>query len=122
MVMDNRQKGWAGEGLAVDYLRENGFRIIAQNWQSRLGEIDIIAEDKETLVFIEVKTRRTASYGLPQEAVTHYKQKQIIKTALGYLKSKRFINRDIRFDVVSILEEKVELIKNAFQSDGRYRY
>ncbi|MDD5131358.1 MAG: YraN family protein [bacterium] len=120
--VDNRRKGFAGEERAADYLRGLGYTILEQNWCSRLGELDIIALDREALVFVEVKSRLDSVYGLPQQAVNGYKQRQIIKAALGYIKSKGIMDKDIRFDVVSINGEDIELIENAFQSDGRYRY
>ncbi|MDD5258744.1 MAG: YraN family protein [bacterium] len=120
--VDNRRKGFAGEEKAADYLRELGYTIIEQNWCCTMGELDIVALDREALVFIEVKSRRETSYGLPQQAVNGYKQRQIIKAALGYIKSKGITDKDVRFDVVSVNGEDIELIENAFQSDGRYRY
>lgn len=120
--VDNRRKGFAGEEKAVDYLIDLGYTILEQNWCSRMGELDIIALDREFLVFIEVKSRGDMAYGLPQQAVNGYKQRQIIKAALGYIKSKGIMDKDIRFDVVSINGGDIELIENAFQSDGRYRY
>jgi putative endonuclease len=120
--VDNRRKGFAGEEKAADYLRELGYTILEQNWYSKTGELDIVALDREALVFVEVKSRRDTAYGMPQQAVNGYKQRQIIKAALGYIKSKGIIDKDIRFDIVSINGEDIELIENAFQSDGRYRY
>ncbi len=120
--VDNRYKGFAGEEKAADYLRDLGYQILEQNWCSAMGEVDIIALDREALVFVEVKSRQDSGYGLPQQAVNSFKQRQIIKTALGYLKSRGIVDKDIRFDVVSINGEDIELIENAFQSDGRYRY
>ncbi len=120
--VDNRRKGFDGEEKAVDYLRDLGYKILEQNWRSALGEVDIIALDREALVFVEVKSRQNIGYGLPQQAVNDFKQRQIIKAALGYLKSRGIVDQDVRFDVVSISGEDIELIENAFQSDGRYRY
>ncbi|MBI5555527.1 MAG: YraN family protein [Elusimicrobia bacterium] len=120
--VDNRCKGFAGEEKAADYLRDLGYKILEQNWRSARGEVDIIALDREALVFVEVKSRQDIEYGLPQQAVNSFKQRQIIKAALGYLKSRGIMDQDIRFDVVSISGEGIELIENAFQSDGRYRY
>ena len=120
--VDNRRKGFAGEEKAADYLRDLGYTILEQNWCSAMGEVDIIALDREALVFVEVKSRKGSGYGLPQQAVNSFKQRQIIKTALGYLKSRGIVDKDVRFDVVSISGEDIELIENAFPSDGRYRY
>ncbi len=120
--VDNRRKGFAGEEKAADYLRDLGYKILEQNWCSTMGEVDIIALDREALVFVEVKSRRDIGYGLPQQAVNGFKQRQIIKAALGYIKSRGIVDKDVRFDVVSISGEDIELIENAFHSDGRYRY
>lgn len=120
--VDNRRKGFAGEEKAADYLRDLGYKILEQNWCSAMGEVDIIALDREALVFVEVKSRQDIGYGLPQQAVNGFKQRHIIKAALGYLKSRGIVDKDVRFDVVSISGEDIELIENAFQSDGRYRY
>jgi putative endonuclease len=120
--VDNRRKGFAGEEKAADYLRDLGYKILEQNWCSAMGEVDIIALDREALVFVEVKSRQDIRYGLPQQAVNRFKQRHIIKAALGYLKSRGIVDKDVRFDVVSISGDDIELIENAFQSDGRYRY
>jgi len=78
--------GDRGERAAVRFLRSQGYRILVRNWQNNIGEIDIIAQDGETLVFIEVKTRSSTDKGRPEEAVTPAKQKQLTRTALSYLK------------------------------------
>jgi putative endonuclease len=119
---ENREKGLAGEALAALVLQKKGYRVLHRNWRCKLGEIDIIAADGDAIVFIEVKARGSAAYGRPQEAVTVFKQRQIIKAALSYIKSRGLTSRDIRFDVVSVCGQEVELIRNAFQSEGRYRY
>jgi len=112
--------------LAVDLLRENGYKIIARNYKTRLGEIDIIAREKDTVCFIEVKARRSDKFGFPQEAVLRTKQRQISKVALGFLKDKNLLDRKARFDVVSVIfvgdEPKLDLIKNAFELDQRFIY
>lgn len=84
-----------------------------------MGEIDIIAREKGVLCFVEVKTRKSDRFGLPQEAIDALKQRKIAKVALGYLKEKNLLGKKARFDVVSIvysgaLEPKLDLIKNAF--------
>ena len=101
---------------------KKGLTILERNFSNKFGEIDIIARDHETLVFVEVKSRNSDAYGIAAQAVNARKQQKIIKTALGYLKSRGIVDKDVRFDVVSITGTEVELIKNAFQSDGRYRY
>jgi putative endonuclease len=121
---ENLYLGKTGEEIAVRLLKNNGYRIITRNYRTKLGEIDIIAEDKDTLCFIEVKTRNSDRFGLPCEAVFSAKQKQIAKAALGYLKEHKLLERKARFDVVSILNcaegPKIDLIKDAFELDERY--
>ncbi len=116
--------GRSGEQTAVNFLKNNGYNIIATNYRTRLGQIDIIARDKDTICFVEVKTRRTTRLGHPYEAVETSKQYSISKAALMYLKQKKLINSPARFDVVSVLyndkQPKIELIKNAFQLNCRY--
>ena len=111
------QTGKLGENIAADYLEKKGYRIVQRNYRCVFGEIDIIAIDRNVIVFIEVKSRRSAKYGCPQEAVGHNKKMKISKIALNYLKEKQFQDCRARFDVaaVKILPEgsEVKLIKNA---------
>ncbi len=110
--------GEKGEGLAVKFLKKKGYKIIKQNYKTPIGEIDILAKDKETLVFIEVKTRESVEYGLPFEAVNSYKKRKIANVALLYLKRFKEIP-PCRFDIVSIYykqgKPEFELIKDAFE-------
>lgn len=99
--MDNRS-GPFGEALAAEHLQENGFRILERNYHSRFGEIDIIAENGQYIVFAEVKTRGISSLSGPEEAVTQGKQKKIAKTALLYLQSHP-TGLQPRFDVIGII-------------------
>ena len=92
--------GQKGEGLACKFLEQKGYRIISRNFKTSLGEIDIIAKDKETLVFIEVKTRESLQYGHPFEAVTRQKRRKIANVATLYLKKLKEIPA-CRFDIVS---------------------
>ena len=110
--------GDRGEGLAETFLRKKGYRIRERNYRTKTGEIDIIAEDGNTLVFVEVKTRESIACGRPFEAVTAAKKRKLANTALLYLKNLRQVP-PCRFDVVSIYFEKgrpeCELIKDAFE-------
>ena len=110
--------GRRGEELAVGYLNRLGYRILEQNFRTRRGEIDIIAEDGDTLVFIEVKTRKGASHGSPFESVTLAKQQRIARVAEEYLQQHALHERPARFDVIAVLAAgaapQIELIKNAF--------
>ena len=112
--------GQQGEALACRYLSRQGYRVIARNYRTRLGEIDIIAEEQGTLVFVEVKTRRGHQCGHPFEAVTPAKCRQISKAALQYLAETGREGQAARFDVVAIsfggeAPPVVELAKNAFE-------
>ncbi len=110
--------GARGEEIARDYLEKRKFRIVEANFRCRCGEIDIIARDRSTLVFIEVKTRRTGTYGPPQLSITPFKQRQISKAALAYLAKHGLESADARFDVIGIVMSDgppaVEHIRNAF--------
>jgi putative endonuclease len=116
--------GKCGEEAAVDFLKEHGYKIIARNYKSVFGEIDIIARDKDTLCFVEVKTRRSQRFGSPEEAVTPLKQRQIAKSALSFLKERALLNKKARFDVVSVTFSKDnperDLIKDAFELDAHF--
>lgn len=108
--------GEKGERWAAEFLRENGYQIVAENYRWGGGEIDIIARDSDYLVFVEVKTRRDKEYGLPEEAITEAKKRKIIRTAQKYIADHK-PELDIRFDVVAISEGKARLYKDAFQLD-----
>jgi putative endonuclease len=91
-----------GETLAVKHLKARGCEILAQNYRARRGEIDIIVRDGEFTVFVEVKTRRSLKFGVPQAAVTWQKQRQISKVALAYLQAQNLLDAPCRFDVIAI--------------------
>ena len=113
--MDNKSKGNQGEAKACDYLRKQGYHIIKQNYRCKVGEVDIVAKEGDYLVFVEVKYRKNASHGMPQESVTFAKQKKISAAAGYYLMSHNVReNVSVRFDVVSVLGDEITLIKNAF--------
>ncbi|MBI1920724.1 MAG: YraN family protein [Geobacter sp.] len=116
---NNKTLGELGEEIAVAFLKGRKFRIIERNFRCKCGEIDIVARDGKTFVFVEVKTRRTASYGPPQLAVTPFKQRQNSKAALTWLASKKMQDVPARFDVVAIVLRdhaipEIEHIRNAF--------
>lgn len=108
--------GNKAEDLACNYLKKLGFRILKRNFYIRGGEIDIIAKDKDILVFIEVKARYSHKFGLPIESITPWKLKALQKSALFYIQDINWGNKPYRFDALTIdfLEEKpqIELIKN----------
>ena len=100
-----------GEALAVKHLKARGCKILAQNYRARRGEVDIIVRDGEFTVFVEVKTRRSLKFGLPQAAVTLQKQRQISKVALAYLQTQNLMDAPCRFDVIAIhLSPQLELL------------
>ncbi|MDD2752991.1 MAG: YraN family protein [Candidatus Omnitrophica bacterium] len=122
----NLEVGNSGEAIAVDLLQKNGYRIIARNFRTKFGEIDIIASEADTICFVEVKARKSFRFGLPEEAVTKFKQKHAARAALLFLKTHNLLNKKARFDVISIFfdKEKTEskLIKNAFTLEESYTY
>jgi putative endonuclease len=115
----NRSVGERGESIAEAYLRGQGFVILEKNYRGRTGEIDIVAREGDTIVFVEVKARRNLAYGPPQLAVTPFKQRQISRTALTWLAHRKKANAIARFDVIAILVPdhevpQIEHIRNAF--------
>ncbi len=119
MNQQRQQIGKAGEKVVVRYLRKKGFKILERNFTCPVGEIDIIIRDKKTIVFVEVKTRRSLSFGSARLAITRQKQRKISMVALYYLKTKRQMNQPARFDVVTVLstgeEPAIDHIRNAFE-------
>ena len=110
------------EDEAINFLKKLKYIIIEQNFKLLpIGEIDIIAKDKNIFVFVEVKYRKTKAFGTPAEFVTKSKQKKIIKTALCYIKQNK-IKVDIRFDIISICQTEIEHIKNAFCPENYFTY
>jgi putative endonuclease len=127
VTRERQELGIAGEEVAFEFLKKKRYRILERNYKTPLGEIDIIAQDRDYLVFVEVKSLSDTSYILPQEMVNKKKQAQIIKTALSYLKAKGLKNANCRFDCVAVVfslgkEPEIELFKDAFQTDDRYLY
>lgn len=113
------EQGAFGEKRALAFLKEMGYEIITSNWRFKNLEIDIIAKDKDTLVFVEVKTRKSNAYGDPFEFVDRAKQHALIRAADEYLFLSGY-EGEIRFDIVSILHKdsvEIELIKDAFWSN-----
>ncbi|MCL5010547.1 MAG: YraN family protein [Patescibacteria group bacterium] len=112
------QTGSSGEELAVKFLKSQGYKILDRNFSKRYGEIDIIALDADTLVFIEVKTRRPSQFGNPFEGITHRKMESVIKTAHYYTISHKNLPQSMRIDAVGIRlddfggVENIRLIKN----------
>ncbi len=120
--MERRQKphvrGALGEVRAEQYLQAQGYEILARNVVAPGAEIDLIALDGRTIVFVEVKERISARAGMGREAVTKAKQKRICKAAIYYLMRTGLMNRQARFDVVEIQNGRVTHIKDAFPYQG----
>lgn len=115
MPMNRRKVGTDGESLAAAFLEKQGVSILERNYRSRNGEIDLIGRDGEYLVFFEVKYRRNADMGYPEEAVGSAKQRQICRVADYYRLVKRLpLQTAVRYDVIAIEGEQIRWVKNAF--------
>lgn len=100
--MRNRRTGRWGEVLACQYLQSLGYTIVGTNWRSAEGEIDVVARDGDTLVFVEVKARATRRFGLPEEAITRRKMLRLNRAGLAYLEAHGLIDTPWRIDVLAI--------------------
>ncbi len=113
-------KGQQGEQLAARYLRKQGWRILTRNHRNPLGEIDLIALEGSTVVFVEVRTRTGTERGLPAETISYEKQRRLTRAALFFLKSQQLLEHPARFDVITIIwsetsgKEQLNHVKNAF--------
>ena len=111
--------GRKAEDLAARHLKRQGYTIVARNYRTRAGEIDIIAREGRSLVFIEVKGRQSTRFGSAKAAVTSRKQRQVAKMALWYLKETDQMGVKARFDVVAVTQKgrdvAIEIVRNAFQ-------
>ncbi|MBR1397079.1 MAG: YraN family protein [Selenomonadaceae bacterium] len=123
MTQRTKDLGKAGEHFAANFLQNNGYKILVQNFRIRRAEIDIVAEINDTIIFVEVKTRTGNAFGLPAEAVDIHKQKKIITAAMSFLQKYDLFNKLCRFDVIEVFANdnknfygwKVNHIKNAFE-------
>jgi len=109
----NKILGKIGEEIATQFLQQKGYQIIERNFQKRYAEIDIVARDGNTLVFVEVKTRIGKQFGLPEEAITPWKMRRLIRSCQYYKLLHPYLPESLRIDVVSVLllsEESVEKI------------
>jgi putative endonuclease len=103
MLHNTLTKGRLGETIASEYLKSHGYTIVKRNYRIRFAEVDLIAIDNQTLVFVEVKTRLSYEYGRPEEAVTPHKLRSITKVALSFQSQHPELPQLMRIDVVSIL-------------------
>ena len=120
MTIASQELGRLGEELAVRELERRGYAILARRYRTRCGEIDIVADDRGTLVFVEVKCRVDAEFGTAAEAVTPWKQRRLVRMASFYLTDAAIVDRPCRFDVVAIMldgaEPAIDLFQNAFDA------
>lgn len=111
-----------GEALAAQVLRARGYALVAHNWRCQAGEIDLIAQDEGVWVFIEVRTRRGTTHGIPEETITSTKRERLMATAMAYLAEHDLNDVDWRIDVVAIevsrggIAQRVTIIPNAVQA------
>ncbi len=119
MTTERQQFGENAESMAARFLEKRGYKILKRNYFNQSGEIDIIAKEKDTIVFVEVKARKPGKYANPKAAINLAKQRKISMVALYYLKKTNQTQSKARFDVVAIGsvcdKDKIELIKNAFE-------
>lgn len=117
--MLNRRQifGLKSEEVAAKFIQKNGYKILCRNFKTKIGEIDLIAEEDGTIVFIEVKARKTQRFGSPKYAITQKKQRKISQVALYYLKNNPKYSKKARFDVITVGESSkdIRIIKNAFE-------
>ncbi|HXV59353.1 MAG TPA: YraN family protein [Vicinamibacteria bacterium] len=111
--------GRRGENVAARELERLGYEIVERRWRSKLGEIDIVARDGETLVVVEVKARSREDYGPPADAVDAVKRRKLVRLAKAYLQARRLGEPQVRFDVVGVRfpsgeDPRVEVLRNAF--------
>ena len=122
MSRERKDKGDRGEDRAAAFLRKEGYRILERNYRCPLGEMDIIAREGKTIVFVEVKTRSSDRFGSPQAAIGPQKQRRMTVVALCYLNGQGWLGEPARFDVAAVNlhegRETVTLYKNAFDATG----
>jgi putative endonuclease len=120
----NRMLGQRGERAAARYLKRQGMRVLLRGYRTRLGEIDLIVRDGDTLVFVEVKARRQ---GTPAEAVTPEKERRLTNAALQFLRKYDLLEQRSRFDIVAVVWPQdrkaptIEHFRNAFEAVGRWQ-
>ncbi len=121
MVMSRYSKGKQGENAAAEYLAGSGIRILERNFRCPLGEIDLVAKDGRTIVFVEVRARQADGLCSPEESITVYKRRRLTRAALWYLKQRGLLDSHARFDVIAIRwngeEPEINWIVNAFEPE-----
>ncbi len=118
--MDRQELGGRSEQLVAEALERDGYTVLERNVRSRMGELDIVAEKGEVLCFVEVRSRSTDAQGDPALTVSRAKQRKVVLAAMAWLQRQRLFEREIRFDVASVVgrgqDARVELIPNAFDA------
>lgn len=118
MKTEKQLQGLAGEDLAATLLAQKGYRILERNWRCGHLEVDIIAETDKHLVIVEVKTRKSVVFGMPEVFVDLQKQRHLIRAAMYYAKFKN-VRKEIRFDIISVVNspecQEINHIENAFK-------
>ena len=117
IILNTREIGNKYEDKSVEILTKNSYKILERNYQNKYGEIDIIAQKDDEIVFIEVKYRRTNKFGYGYEAVDRKKLFKIVKLAQLYMQSKKYEKYKMRFDCMSYLEDELDWIKNIVWGD-----
>ncbi len=119
--MERKELGALGEKLAKDHLKKNGYKLIETNYRCHSGEIDIVARQKDCLVFVEVRTRSTLQYGTPEESLSPTKQKHMIKSAYYYLQNHEKLPENWRIDLVAVELDalgkikRIEILENVLE-------
>ena len=125
-MMDRQEVGKLGEKAAQKFLKKRGYRIRETCFRCRHGEIDIIAEQKDCLVFVEVRTKSNLEFGTPEESITQAKKERLVASALTYTTTHQNIPSLWRIDVVAVelddngKAKRIELIENAIEQDSRF--
>ncbi len=110
----SRALGLQAETRAAEYLQRKGYRVVDRNWTCRGGEIDLVCEHGDTVVFVEVRARSNDAHGTPLETVVDAKRRRLIRAAEIYLHQKQWWDRACRFDVVAVTRDGIEHIEDAF--------
>ena len=112
--MNTKVLGTQGESVAVKFLKDKKYKILKQNFITKIGEIDIIAQTKDIIVFVEVKARKSVRFGYPREAINLAKQNKIRTVATQYLLANKLMNSKVRFDCIEVLCDQITHIENCF--------
>ena len=116
--INSKTTGDVGEAIAVQFLENEGYTVVERNYRYERGEIDIVAENNDELVFVEVKSRHSRAFGTPEDAITEKKESYLKRTAEGYVFQHHLENKRCRFDVIAVewkgMEPQIRHIKNVF--------